>query len=85
MLVVLTETYCDEVNNQITQRDDFILKNRGKSILLHVCTVPERSRGLRFPDFVTTAHEGGKVVSSAHRPPLPPKKYSWYPFLLEAE
>jgi len=24
MLVVLTETYCNEVNIQITQRDDFI-------------------------------------------------------------
>jgi len=30
------------------------------------------------------AHEGGKV-SSTHRPPLPPRKYSWYLFLLEAE
>jgi len=26
MLDVLTETHCDEVNIQITQRDDFILK-----------------------------------------------------------
>ena len=32
-----------------------------------------------------SAHEGGKVVSPAHRPPLPPRKYSWYSFLLEAE
>ena len=32
-----------------------------------------------------SAHEGGKVVSPTHRPPLPPRKYSWYPFLLEAE
>ena len=24
MLVVLTETYCNKVNSQITQRDDFI-------------------------------------------------------------
>ena len=31
------------------------------------------------------AHEGGKFVSSGHRPPLPPRKYSWYSFLLEAE
>ena len=28
---------------------------------------------------------GGKVVSPTHRPPLPPRKYSWYSFLLEAE
>ena len=26
MLVVLTETYCNEVNIQITQRDDFVQK-----------------------------------------------------------
>ena len=30
-----------------------------------------------------SAHEGGKVVSPTHRPPLPPRKYSWYSFLLE--
>jgi len=30
-------------------------------------------------------HEGGKVVSPTHRLPLPPRKYSWYSFLLEAE
>ena len=32
-----------------------------------------------------SVHEGGKVVSPTHRPPLPPRKYSWYSFLLEAE
>jgi hypothetical protein len=32
-----------------------------------------------------SAHEGGKVVSPTHRSPLPPSKYSWYSFLLEAE
>ena len=32
-----------------------------------------------------SAHEGGKVVSHTHRLPLPPRKYSWYSFLLEAE
>jgi hypothetical protein len=26
----------------------------------------------RFPDFMTTAQDGGKVVSLRHRPPLPP-------------
>jgi len=29
-------------------------------------------RKLRFPDFVTTAQDGGKVVSLTHLPPLPP-------------
>jgi len=32
-----------------------------------------------------SAHEGGKVVSPTHRPPLTPSKYSWYSFLLKAE
>ena len=32
-----------------------------------------------------SAHEGGKLVSHTHRPPLPHRKYSWYSFLLEAE
>jgi len=32
-----------------------------------------------------SAHEGGKVVSPTHRPSLPPGKYSWYSFLLEAK
>jgi len=35
-------------------------------------TGPEGSRKLRFPHFVTTAQDGGKVVSLTHRPPLPP-------------
>jgi len=30
-------------------------------------------------------HEGGKVVNSTHPPPLPPRKYSWYSFLLQFE
>ena len=32
-----------------------------------------------------SAREGDKVVSPTHRPPLPPRKYSWYSFLLESE
>jgi hypothetical protein len=32
-----------------------------------------------------SAHEGDKVVSPMHWPPIPPRKYSWYLFLLEAE
>jgi hypothetical protein len=27
---------------------------------------------LRFPDYMTTAQDGVKVVSFTHRPPLPP-------------
>jgi hypothetical protein len=32
-----------------------------------------------------SAHEGGKVVSPTHRPPLPHRKYSWYSFLSQPE
>jgi len=34
---------------------------------------------------MTTAQDGGKVVSLKHRPLFTPKKYSWYSILLEAE
>ena len=30
-------------------------------------------KGLRFPDFMTTAQDGGKVVNLTHRPPLLPR------------
>ena len=33
---------------------------------------PEGSRKLRFPDFMTTAQKGGKVVSLTHLPYLTP-------------
>ena len=39
----------------------------------------------RFQISRHSAHEGGKVVSRTHRPPLPSRKYSCYSFLLEAE
>ena len=45
---------------------------KGKAILLQVWSGPEGSRKLRFPDFMTTAQDGGKVVSLTYRPPLPP-------------
>jgi len=57
----------------------------GKSVPLQAWSGPECSRKLRFPDFMTTAQDVGKVVSLTHRPPLHPRKYSRYSFLLEAE
>jgi len=41
----------------------------GKAVPLQVRSGPEVSRKLRFPDFMTTAQDGGKVVSLTHRPP----------------
>ena len=62
-----------------------MVKGKGKAVLLQAWSGPEGSRKLRFPDFMTTAQDGGKVVSLMHRPSLPPRKYSWYSLLLEAE
>ena len=45
---------------------------KGKAVPLQAWSGPECSRKLRFPDFMTTAQDGGKVVSLTHRPPLPP-------------
>ena len=47
-------------------------KGKGKAVPLQAWTDPEGSRKLRFPDFVITAQDGGKVVSLKHRPLLPP-------------
>jgi len=54
---------------------------------------PEGKRPLGIPwrrwvnnirkDLQEAAQDGGKV-SLTHRPPLPPRKCSWYSFLLEA-
>jgi len=56
-----------------------------KAIPLQAWTGPEGSRRLRLPHFKKSAHECGKVVSPTHWPPLPPRKHSWYSFLLKAE
>jgi len=48
------------------------LTTKGKSVPLQACSGPGGSRKLRIPDFMTTAQDGGKVVSLTHRPPLPP-------------
>jgi len=46
-------------------------KGRGRAVLLQAWSGPEGPRKLRFPDFMTTAQDVGKVVSRTHRPPLP--------------
>ena len=45
----------------------------GKAVPLQAWRCPEGSRKLRFPDFMTTAQDGGKVVSLTHRPLLLPE------------
>jgi hypothetical protein len=47
-------------------------KIKGKAVPLQAWSGPEGSRKFSFPDFMTTAQEGGKVVSLMHWPHLPP-------------
>jgi len=47
-----------------------ICKSKGKAVPSQAWSGPE---GSSFPDFVTTAQDGGKVVILTHRPPLPPE------------
>jgi hypothetical protein len=63
--------YCLSLSVMNTQFE----KNVGlytKAVPLQAWGGPEGSRKLRFPDFLTTVHDGGKVVSHTHRPHLPP-------------
>ena len=47
------------------------IKSIGIAVPLKPWSGPECSRKLKFPDFMRTAQDGGKV-SITHRPPLPP-------------
>jgi hypothetical protein len=55
-----------------TKVSEGIKEVKGKAVTLQAWIGPEGSRKLRFPDFVTTAQDDGKVVSLTHRPPLHP-------------
>jgi len=46
--------------------------HKGKAVQLQAWRGPEGSRKLRFPDFMTTAQDGGKFVGLTHRLTLPP-------------
>jgi hypothetical protein len=49
-----------------------LVKGKGKAVSLQASSGPEGSRKLRFPDIMTTAQDGGKIVSLTHRLPLLP-------------
>ena len=72
-----TETHADHVTSGLNYKH-FALqykveyKVKDKAVPLQAWSGPEGSRKLKFPDFMTTAQDGGKVVSLMHRPPLPP-------------
>jgi hypothetical protein len=54
--------------------------SKGKAVPLHAWSGAQGSRKLRFPDYMTTAQDGGKIVSFTHRPPLPPGNAPGTPF-----
>jgi hypothetical protein len=54
------------------QTDNREIKGKGKAVPLQAWSGPEGSMKLRFPDYMTMAQDGGKVVSLTHWPPLPP-------------
>ena len=57
---------------QWTKNDNHPQLGKGKAVPLEAWSGLEVSRKLRFPDFMTTAQDGGKVVSLMHRPSLTP-------------
>jgi len=67
----LIATSSQITTQQLQSRPNPVLY-KGKAVPLQAWTGPESSRKLRFPDFVTTAQDCGKVVNLTHRPPLPP-------------
>ena len=83
-------TYLVTSKYTLWQNAEFLIvkrkvKFKRQPVTLQARSGPEVSMKSRFPDYVTTAQDGGKVVSLTHRPPLPPRKCSWYSFLLEDE
>ena len=87
---------CSEIDTEhkytVCAQRNFFRLNLVVKVKLKVKQSHYRSgQGLRVPEDLDSqisrqsAHEGGKVVSPTHRPPLPPRIYSWYSFLLETE
>ena len=64
--------YAGQNNETEYTKQDYITIKKGKAVPLQAWSGPEGSRKLRFPDFMTTAQDGGKVVSLTHRSLLPP-------------
>jgi len=62
---------CMEKYWDISTSTDKLFLLKVKAVQLQAWGGPEGSRKLRFPDFMPTAQDGGKVVSFTHRPPLP--------------
>ena len=62
-------------DHEVHKRHVVALGGGNSGVVSHhtkMLTGSEGSRKLRFPDYVTTAQDGGKVVSFMHHPPLHP-------------
>jgi len=66
----VTLNICDTLLKHQLKRNN--ITSKYKAVPLQAWSGPEDSRKLRFPDFMTTEQDGGKVVSLTHRPPLRP-------------
>ena len=60
------------VLNPHSEWSNILMTGIGKAVPLQAWSGPEGSIKLRFPDFMITAQDGGKVVSLTHRPSLHP-------------
>jgi hypothetical protein len=64
--------FCKEWNKIDCSVSVIKKKGKGKAVLSQAWSGPEGSRKLRFPDYMTVAQDGGKVVSLMHWALLPP-------------
>jgi len=51
---------------------NYMLHKKAKAVPLEAWSGPEGSRKLRFPDYMTMAQAGSKVVSLTHQQPFQP-------------
>ena len=61
------QVQCEMLVPDTQKSEVLLLEHKGKSVPLQAWSGPEGSRKLRFPDFMTTAQDGGEVVSLTHR------------------
>jgi hypothetical protein len=71
-VLILWKAWGDKQRQLQVSLGTSILFGSLKTVLLQAWSGPEGSGKLRFPDFMTMAQDGGKVVSLTHQPPLPP-------------
>jgi hypothetical protein len=71
MIIIHFQSYAIHINVLLyRQMECFVVlayvncvKDTGKAVPLQAWSGPEGSRKLRFPDFMTTAQDGGKVAA----------------------